>query len=61
MAYAQAHREQLRKENLELQLAVEKERAARLRIEERLGARHISASQTSDYPVGAGRLQAAKK
>jgi hypothetical protein len=45
IAHAQAHREQLRKENLELQLAVEKERAARLRLEERLGPRHIGAAQ----------------
>jgi len=45
MAHARAHHEQLRKENLELQLAVEKERAARLQLEERLGPRHIGAAQ----------------
>jgi hypothetical protein len=42
---AKAHHEQLRKENLALQLAVEKERAARLRLQERLGARQIGAAQ----------------
>ena len=45
MARAKAHREQLRKENLELQLAVEKERTGRLQLEERLGGRHIGAGQ----------------
>jgi len=45
VAHAQAHREHLRKENLELQLAVEKERAARLRLEERLAPRHMGAAQ----------------
>jgi hypothetical protein len=45
MAHAKAHHEQLRKENLKLQLAVEKERAARLQLEERLGPRHIGATQ----------------
>lgn len=45
VARAKVHREQLLKENLELQLAVEKERAARLRLEERLGPRHIAAAQ----------------
>jgi hypothetical protein len=45
MAHAKAHHEQLRKENLGLQLAVEKERTARLQLEERLGPRHIGAAQ----------------
>lgn len=45
MAHAQAHHEQLRRENLGLQLAVEKERIARLRLEERFGVRHIGAAQ----------------
>jgi hypothetical protein len=45
VANAQAHCEQLRNQNLELQLAVEKERSARLQLEERLGSRHISAAQ----------------
>jgi len=45
MAHAKVHHEQLRKENLGLQLAVEKERTARLQLEERLGSRHIGAAQ----------------
>lgn len=45
IAHAQAHHEQLRKENLRLQLAVEKERIARLRLEEKFGARHIGTAQ----------------
>lgn len=45
MAHVWAHNEQLRKENLELQLVVEQERAARLRLEERSGARHITEGQ----------------
>lgn len=45
MAHAKAHHEQLRKENLQLQLAVEKERLARLQLEAQAGARHISAGQ----------------
>jgi len=45
LAHAQAHHELLRKENLGLQLEVEKERVARLQLEERLGARHIGAAQ----------------
>lgn len=60
VAYAQAHRERLRKENLELQLAVEKERAARLRIEERLGARHISASQRQSIQSALVRFRGQK-
>jgi hypothetical protein len=43
IAHARAHHEQLRKENLELQLVIEKERIARLRLEERVGTRHIDA------------------
>ncbi len=43
--HAKVHREQLRRENLALQLAVEKERAARLQLEERLAGRHISLPQ----------------
>ncbi len=46
MERAKAHREQLRRENLQLQLAVEKERAARLQLEERVGGRHIGAGQS---------------
>jgi hypothetical protein len=45
MEHARAHHEQLRKENLELQLVVEKERTARLRLEQQLGARHIGTVQ----------------
>jgi hypothetical protein len=45
MAHARAHHEQLRKETLELQLALEKERAARLQLEQRSGSRHISTNQ----------------
>jgi hypothetical protein len=45
MAHASVHHEQLRKENLELQLAIEKERTERLRIEEQLGSRHIGTAQ----------------
>jgi hypothetical protein len=45
MAHAKAHHEELRKENLELQLVVEKERKARLRLEQELGARHIGTVQ----------------
>jgi hypothetical protein len=45
MAHAKAHHEQLRKENLQLQLAVEKERAARLRLEGQLGSRQIGPAQ----------------
>ena len=45
MAHAKAHHELLRKENLGLQLAVEKERAARLRLEAQLSARHIGLTQ----------------
>jgi hypothetical protein len=37
----------LRKANLEQQLAVEKERAARLRLEERRGPRHIGACRAT--------------
>ena len=45
MAHANLHHEQLRRENLELQMAVEKERIARLRLEEQLGSRHLGAAQ----------------
>ena len=45
MAHAQVHHEELRKENLKLQWAVEQERTARIKLEERLGTRHISAAQ----------------
>jgi len=45
VAHAKTHHEQLRKENLELQLAVEKERAARLQLEQRGADRHITAGQ----------------
>jgi hypothetical protein len=45
MAHAKLHHEQLRKENLELQLVVEKERIARLRLEQQVGSRHVGAAQ----------------
>lgn len=45
VAHAKAHHEQLRRQNLELQLAVEKERAARLQLESRSTGRHIGAAQ----------------
>jgi len=45
MARAKAHHEQLRNENLALQLVVEKERIARLQLEAQLGPRHIGAAQ----------------
>ena len=45
LAHAQVEHEQLRKENRTLQLALEKERAARLEAEQRLGARRISPKQ----------------
>jgi len=45
MAHARAHGERLHKQNLELQLEVERERMARLRLEERLAPRHILAAQ----------------
>ncbi len=45
MAHSQVHHEQLRKENLQLQLAVEKERIARVKLEEQLGARRIGSAQ----------------
>ena len=45
IAHARAHHEQLRKETLELQLALEKERAARLQLEQRSTGRHISSGQ----------------
>lgn len=44
-ARAQTQREQLRKENLELQSAVEAERATRLQLERQLTPRHIGAAQ----------------
>lgn len=40
-AHAQEHRARLHKQNLALQLQVERERVARLRLEERLAPRHI--------------------
>jgi len=45
IAHARAHHEQLRKETLELQLALEKERAARAQLEQRSAARHLAAGQ----------------
>ena len=45
MAHAKVHHEELRKENLNLQIAVEKERTARLQLEQQLGVRHIAAAQ----------------
>jgi hypothetical protein len=45
IAHARAHHEQLRKETLELQLALEKERAARVQLEQRSAFRHISTGQ----------------
>ena len=45
IAHAHAHHEQLRKETLELQLALEKERAARVQLEQRSAGRRLTASQ----------------
>ncbi len=45
IAQARARHEELRKQNLELQLALEKERTARVQLEERSGSRHIAAGQ----------------
>lgn len=45
VAGSQEHREQLQKENLELQYAVEKERTARLRLQDQLAPRRIRSSQ----------------
>jgi len=60
MAHAKAHREELRKENLELQLAVEKERTARLRLEQQLGARHIGAAQRQAMQTALADFQGQK-
>ncbi len=57
MAHAKVHHEQLRKENLELQLVVEKERAARLQLEARAGVEtHRNGAAASDR-IRAGRVQ----
>ena len=45
IAESQAHREQLQKQNLELQRELEKERTARLRLEEQVAPRRIRAGQ----------------
>ncbi|MGO4881585.1 MAG: hypothetical protein ACLP59_12270 [Bryobacteraceae bacterium] len=45
MAHVKVRHEELHKENLQLQLAVEKERTVRLRLEERLAVRHLAAAQ----------------
>lgn len=60
MAQAKAHHEQLRKENLGLQLAIEKERTARLQLEERLGARHIGAAQRQTIEVALASFKGQK-
>jgi hypothetical protein len=57
MAHAKAHHEQLRKENLELQLVVEKERAARLQLEARAGARHIGTGQRHSIESALARFK----
>jgi hypothetical protein len=44
-ARAHVHREQLHRKNLELQVELEKERAARLRLEEQLAPRHVASAQ----------------
>jgi hypothetical protein len=60
MAHAKAHHEQLRQENLELELAVEKERAARLRLQERLGARQIGTAQKQTMRAALARFKGQK-
>lgn len=59
-AHGLAHRERLRQENLELQLALEKERAARLGLEERLGSRHIGAAQRQTMQSELARFRGQK-
>jgi len=60
IAQAKAHHEELRKENLKLQLAVEKERAVRLQLEQRLGPRHIGAAQRGTIASALAAFQGQK-
>jgi len=60
MAHANVHHEQLRKENLELQLVVEKERAKRLELEQQLGPRHIGAGQRQTIESALASFQGQK-
>jgi hypothetical protein len=58
--HAKVHHEKVRKENLELQLAVETERTARLQTEERLAHRHIAAAQSQTMRAGLAGFQGQK-
>ncbi|HLY16789.1 MAG TPA: hypothetical protein VKR61_06170 [Bryobacteraceae bacterium] len=57
IAHARTSLEELRKENTELELAVEKERAARLRLEALASARHLTPGQKQTIESALARFR----